>query len=132
MLGLVLSWYCLIELVARILLAHIFVLTGINKILGYDGTTGYMEAMGVPRMLLPLVIILEVGGGLALLVGFKTRLAAAVLAAFTVVAALLFHADFGDKTQMIMFMKNWAMVGGLLMVYTYGAGKLSVDKKMGG
>ncbi len=90
-----------------------------------------MEAMGVPGMLLPLVIILEVVGGLALIVGFKTKWAAAALAGFTVLAAVLFHADFSDQTQMILFMKNWAITGGLLLVYVYGAGELSIDRKLG-
>lgn len=120
-----------IELAGRILLGHIFLLAGINKISGYEGTAGYMEAMGVPGMLLPLVIILEVVGGLALIVGFKTKWAALALAGFTVVAAVLFHADFSDQTQMILFMKNWAITGGLLLVYVYGAGELSVDRKLG-
>jgi len=120
-----------IELAGRVLLGHIFLLAGINKISGYEGTAGYMEAMGVPGMLLPLVIILEVVGGLALIVGFKTKWAAAALAGFTVLAAVLFHADFSDQTQMILFMKNWAITGGLLLVYVYGAGELSIDRKLG-
>ena len=120
-----------IELAGRILLGHIFLLAGINKISAYEGTAGYMEAMGVPGMLLPLVIILEIVGGLALIIGFKTKWAAITLAGFTVVAAILFHADFSDQTQMILFMKNWAITGGLLLVYVYGAGELSVDRKLG-
>ena len=120
-----------IELAGRILLGHIFLLAGINKISGYEGTAGYMEAMGVPGALLPLVIVLEIAGGLALIVGFKTKWAALALAGFTVLAAVLFHADFSDQTQMILFMKNWAITGGLLMVYVYGAGEISMDRKLG-
>ena len=120
-----------IELAGRVLLGHIFLLAGINKISGYEATAGYMEAMGVPGMLLPLVIILEVVGGLALIVGFKTKWAAVALAGFTALAAVLFHADFSDQTQMILFMKNWAITGGLLLVYVYGAGELSIDRKLG-
>ncbi|MGD2054680.1 MAG: DoxX family protein [Gammaproteobacteria bacterium] len=120
-----------IELAGRILLGHIFLLAGINKISGYEGTAGYMEAMGVPGGLLPLVIVLEIVGGLALIIGFKTKWAALALAGFTVLAAVLFHADFSDQTQMILFMKNWAITGGLLMVYVYGAGELSLDRKLG-
>lgn len=120
-----------IELAGRVLLGHIFLLAGINKISAYEGTSGYMEAMGVPGVLLPLVIILEIVGGLALMIGFKTRWAAIALAGFTVLAAVLFHADFGDQTQMILFMKNWAITGGLLLVYVYGAGELSLDRKLG-
>jgi putative oxidoreductase len=120
----------IIELGARIFLAHIFLLAGIGKLgAGYAGTEGYMAAMGVPAILLPLVIALEIGGGLALIVGFCTRWAALALAAFSVVAALIFHRNFGDQMQMILFMKNFAMAGGLLLLYVYGAGALSVDAK---
>jgi putative oxidoreductase len=121
----------IIELAGRVLLGHIFLLAGINKISGYEGTAGYMEAMGVPGMLLPLVIILEIVGGLALIIGFRTKWAALALAGFTVLAAVLFHADFSDQMQMILFMKNWAITGGLLLVYVYGAGELSLDRKLG-
>lgn len=119
------------DLVARVMLAHIFVLAGISKITGYAGTQGYMESMGVPGMLLPLVIALEVGGGLALVVGFKTQWAAFALAAFSLATALLFHTDFANQTQMIMFMKNVAIAGGLVLLGTYGAGTYSLDSKMG-
>ena len=119
-----------IELAGRILLGHIFLLAGINKIPAYEGTAGYMEAVGVPGVLLPLVILLEILGGLALIIGFKTRWAAIALAGFTVLAAILFHADFSDQTQMILFMKNWAITGGLLLVYVYGAGEISMDRKL--
>ena len=119
-----------IELAGRILLGHIFLLAGINKISAYEGTAGYMEAMGVPGMMLPLVILLEIVGGLALIIGFRTRWAAIALAGFTVLAAILFHADFSDQTQMILFMKNWAITGGLLLVYIYGAGEISIDRKL--
>ncbi len=74
-----------------------------------------MEAMGVPGMLLPLVILLVIPGGLALIIGFKTRRAAIALAGFTIVAAILLHADFSDQTRMILSMKNWAITGGLLL-----------------
>ena len=118
------------NLIGRILLAAIFLLAGINKIPGYAGTQAYMESMGVPGMLLPLVIALEIGAALALIVGWQTRLAAAALAVFTIASALLFHADFGDQTQMILFMKNWAIAGGLLLLVAHGAGKLSLDGKL--
>ena len=120
-----------IDVLARILLGHIFLLAGINKISGYDATAGYMEAMGVPGMLLPLVILLEVVGGLMIIVGFRTRWAALALAGFTVLAALLFHADLSDQMQMILFMKNFAITGGLMLLYVHGAGDLSLDKKLG-
>ena len=121
----------IIELAGRVLLGHIFLLAGINKISAYEGTSGYMEAMGVPGMLLPLVIILEIAGGLALIIGFQARWTAMALALFTVLAAILFHTDFADQMQMILFMKNMAITGGLLLVYVYGAGEISMDRKLG-
>lgn len=118
-----------VNLIARILLAHIFLLAGITKITGYEGTVGYMEAMGVPGGMLPLVIALEICGGLALIIGWQTRWAALALAGFCVVTAAIFHTNFADQMQVILFMKNFAMAGGLLMVYAYGAGALSLDAK---
>lgn len=119
-----------LNLVGRILLAHIFILSGVNKITGYSGTQQYMESMGVPGILLPLVILVEVGGGLALLLGWQTRIAAWVLAAFTVASAMIFHANFADQMQMISFMKNMAITGGLLFVAAYGADELSLDYRL--
>lgn len=116
-------------LIARILLAHIFVLAGLSKLgAGYAGTQGYMEAMGVPGMLLPLVILLELGGGLALLIGIKTKLVSWALAIFTIVAAVIFHNNLSDQMQMIMFMKNFAIAGGLLILAEHGAGFYSLDR----
>jgi putative oxidoreductase len=117
------------NLVARILLSQIFILAGINKITGYAGTQGYMESMGLPGMLLPLVIITEIAGGLAVLLGWQTRIAAYALAGFTVLAAILFHGNISDQMQMIMFMKNLAISGGLLLLAVNGAGALSLDER---
>ena len=117
------------SVVARILLAHIFVLAGMNKIMGYAGTQGYMEMMGVPGMLLPLVIILELGGGLALVAGWQARWVAFALAGFSVISALIFHNNLADQVQMIMFMKNLAIAGGLLLIAEHGAGAYSLDNR---
>lgn len=119
------------ELIARLFLGHIFILAGLSKIGGYDATSGYMEAMGVPSMLLPLVIAGEALGGLAIVLGFKTRLAALGLALFSIASALIFHSNFDDQMQSILFMKNISMAGGLLLLVQYGAGALSLDKKLG-
>lgn len=116
-----------IVLLARLLLAHIFLLAGFGKITDYAGTQGYMESMGVPGALLPLVIVLEIGGSLALIFGFFTRWAALALAAFSVVAALIFHRNFDEQMQMILFMKDFAMAGGMLLLYVHGPGALSID-----
>lgn len=119
------------SLVARVLLAHIFILAGLSKMgaEAYAGTQGYMAAMGVPEMLLPLVIMLEVAAGLALIVGWKTRWAAYALASFTVIAAIIFHRDFADQMQMILFMKNLAIAGGLILLAEHGAGVFSLDNR---
>lgn len=117
-----------ISLAARILLAQIFLISGLGKLgAGYATTAAFMATMGVPDVMLPLVILLEIGGALALLAGFLTRWAALTLAGFCVVSALIFHHELGNQIQAIMFMKNLAMAGGLLLLYVHGAGTLSVD-----
>ncbi len=118
-----------ITLVARILIAHIFLLSGLSKLGTYADTQAYMGAMGISGILLPLVIALEIGGGLALIVGFLTRWAALALAGFCIVGAVIFHHNFADQMQMIMFMKDFAMAGGLLLLYVHGAGPFSIDAK---
>lgn len=115
------------QLVARIFLGQIFLISGLLKISGYEGTQGYMEAMGVPGMLLPLVIALEVGGGLAIVTGWQAKLVSMALAAFTLAAAVIFHSNFSDQIQMIMFMKNIAITGGFMLLIVYGAGAYSID-----
>ncbi len=118
-----------IELAGRALLGSLFLLAGIGKIgAGYAGTAGYMDAMGVPGSLLPLVIALEIIGGLMVIAGFKIKWAAYLLAGFTLVAGFIFHSNFADQMQSIMFMKNIAVTGGLLALAANGAGLWSVDK----
>ncbi|MGQ0587231.1 MAG: DoxX family protein [Gammaproteobacteria bacterium] len=115
------------ELAGRVLISAIFILAGASKIGGYAGTQAYMESQGVPGVLLPLVIATELGGGLLVLLGLWTRLAAFALAGFSALAALLFHANFGDPMQQILFMKDFAMAGGFLFLVAHGAGAFSVD-----
>lgn len=115
------------QLVARIFLGHIFLLAGISKISGYAGTQGYMQSVGVPGELLPLVIALEILGGLAIIVGWQTKWAAYALAGFTVLAAALFHNNLSDQMQMILFMKNFAIAGGLMLLAVHGAGAFSIE-----
>jgi len=114
-------------LIGRILLAHIFILAGLGKIGAYAATQGYMEAMSVSGVLLPAVIALQVGGGIALAVGLFTRYTAWALAAFCVISAIIFHNNFADQAQMILFMKNLAISGGLLIIAAVSAGSISVD-----
>ena len=118
-----------IQLVARVFLGHLFLVAGLGKIGAYVGTQGYMEAMGVPGVLLPLVIMLQVGGGLAIIAGWKTKWASIALAAFSVVAAVIFHNNFADQTQMFLFMKNISIAGGFLLLSVHGAGAYSLDNR---
>lgn len=113
----------------RVLIALIFVTAGWSKIGGYAGTQAYMESVGVPGALLPLVIALELGGGLAIVFGLLTRLAALGLAVFSIASAVLFHGG-ADPTQQILFAKNLAMAGGFLFLVAHGAGPISLDAKL--
>ncbi|MGA7748618.1 MAG: DoxX family protein, partial [Gallionella sp.] len=112
---------------ARVLASAIFIVAGYGKLgAGYAGTQAYMASAGAPGALLPLVITLEIGGGIALLLGFQTRLVAFLLAGFCIISGMLFHSG-ADQMQQIMFMKNLAMAGGLLAFTVFGAGRLSLD-----
>ena len=115
-----------VTLVARILMAYIFIIAGWGKLTAYGATAGYMESMGVPAALLPITILVEFGGGLALLFGFQARLAALGLGVFSIITAFIFHGT-DDQMQQINFMKNLAMAGGLFYLMLYGAGRLSLD-----
>jgi putative oxidoreductase len=116
------------DLSGRILISAMFLNAGLGKISGYAGTQGYMEAVGVPGALLPLVIALEVLGAVAIIVGYRTRIVAASLAAFTVVAAVLFHSG-ADQMQQLLFMKNVAVAGGFLFLVAHGAADWSLDAR---
>ena len=113
----------------RALIALIFILAGINKIQGYETTVGYMHQFGVPALLLPGTIALEILGGLAVLVGFYSRLAAIPLALFTVAAAFIFHGNFVDPIQLVLFLKNLAIAGGFLLLFAHGPGAWAVNDK---
>lgn len=115
--------------IGRLLLSMIFIFSGVGKITGYVATQGYMEAMGVPSMLLPLVIAVELCGGIAILLGFQARLVAIVMAGFSVISALLFHQFWIDEAQLNSFMKNIAIAGGFLMICAHGAGAYSLDNQ---
>ena len=117
------------ELGGRILLAALFLLSGLTKLSSYGATAAYMTATGVSSALLPLVIAIEVLGSLAVIVGWHARVAAFLLAGFTLLAASLFHNNFGDQIQMIMFLKDVAITGAFLMLVANGAGPLSLDHR---
>ena len=115
------------ELLGRALISGIFIMAGASKIAGYAGTVAYMESQGVAGALLPLVIATELGGGLLVLLGLWTRAAAFAVGGFSALSALLFHANFADQMQSILFMKDFAMAGGYLFLVVHGAGPLSLD-----
>lgn len=117
------------ELAGRVLLAGLFFISGLGKIGAYSATAGYMQAVGVPGALLPLVIATEVLGAIAIVVGWRTRIVAFLLAGFTLLSALLFHNNFGDPVQTIMFLKNVSIAGGLLLLVATGAGRFSMDAR---
>lgn len=114
-------------LVSRILLAVLFVIAGYGKIQGYNATAEYMQSMHVPTFLLPLVILLELGGGIAIIFGFLTRFTAISIGIFSILAALLFHNDFSQEMNQIMLMKDFGIAGGLFLLASIGAGKYSID-----
>lgn len=117
-----------IPLIARILLAALFLWSGINKILHPTETQQYMAAFGMPftGFFLFAAIVQELVGALFLLTGYRARLGATILIIFTVVATLIFHTNLSDQMQQIMFLKNLAIIGGLLMVVQYGAGNVAL------
>jgi putative oxidoreductase len=118
-----------VELGGRILLASLFFLSGLEKMSSYAAMGGYMHSMGVPAALLPLVIATEVLGSLAVIVGWHTRIAAFLLAGFTLLAGGIFHNNFGDQIQMIMFLKDVSIAGAFLLLVANGAGSLSLDRR---
>lgn len=121
------------SLTGRVLLSAIFLLSGVSKISAPAGMIGYIESVGLPfpTLALAIAILVEVVGGIALILGYRTRLVAAGLAVFSVATALAFHNQLGDQNQFIHFFKNIAMAGGLLQVVAFGTGRFSLDARRG-
>jgi putative oxidoreductase len=117
------------ELLGRILLMSLFLLSGLGKIGAYAATAGYMASVGVPGALLPLVIAIEVLGSLAIILGWQTRIVSLLLAGFSLTTGVLFHDNFADPVQMVMFLKNLSIAGAFLMLAANGAGALSMDAR---
>lgn len=120
-------------LIGRILISLLFIIAGAGKAAAPDGTIGYIASAGLPfpPVAYAGALAMELGGGLLLLIGYQTKWVALALAAFTVVTALIFHNNFADQIQTIMFLKNLAITGGLLQIYAFGAGALSLDERRG-
>jgi putative oxidoreductase len=118
-------------LLGRVLLSAMFILAGFSKLAAIGGTAGWFASIGLPfpTLVTVLVGLLELVGGLAILVGFQTRIAALALAAFTVAATLIAHTDFADMTQLLFFQKNFAIVGGFLILAVFGPGAWALGKR---
>jgi putative oxidoreductase len=123
-----------LPLAGRILVGIVFLLSGISKLADPAGTQAYIASVGLPLPVFGYIVavVVEIGGGLLLLLGYRARLAAIVLAVFTVATAVFFHHAFGDQNQFIHFMKNLAIAGGLLQVAAFGAGSYSLDRRRTG
>jgi putative oxidoreductase len=120
-------------LIGRILLSIMFILAGFAKLTAIGGTAGYFGNLGLPAPTIVAVLagLLELFGGLAVLVGYQTRIAAIALAVFTVAATAVAHLDFADQMQVLMLQKNLAIAGGFLVLAVFGPGALSLDAKRG-
>ncbi|MEO9337372.1 DoxX family protein [Mesorhizobium sp. SB112] len=120
-------------LVGRVLLSILFILAGFSKLTAIAGTAGFFESLGLPVPTVTAVVVglVELLGGLAVLVGFKTRIAAIVLALFTVGATVVAHLDFSQAGNALMLQKNFAIAGGFLVLAAVGAGALSIDGRRG-
>ncbi len=117
------------DLIGRVFISGIFLLSGYNKIVNYDGTVGWMESFGLPGFLLIPAIILEILAPLLIIIGYQTRIAAGVLSLFCIATAVIFHTDFSNQMQLIAFMKNIALAGGFLFLVVNGAKGFCLDKK---
>ena len=117
------------DLIGRVFISGIFLLSGFNKIGNYDGTIGWMESFGLPGFLLIPAIVLEIVAPILIIVGYQTKIAAAALSLFCIATAFIFHNDFSDQMQIIAFMKNIALAGGFLFLVANGAKGYCLDKK---
>ena len=117
----------IVEFVGRIFLSTLFLIEGVGKISMKDDVVMYMEDYGVPGVLFIPALILEILFPLLLILGYKTKFAALIMALFTLTVAIIFHTNFIEGMEMIFFLKDIAIAGGFLIVFAYGPGKLSLD-----
>ena len=118
-----------LDLFARVLISALFFLNGIFKINNYEGTIGWIESFGLPGILIIPAIALEIIGPILIVIGYQTRIAAAVLSLFCFATAIIFHNDFADQVQLTAFLKNIALAGGFLFLVVNGAKGFCLDKK---
>ena len=117
----------IVELLARIFLSALFLIEGVGKIFSKEQVVMYMEDYSVPGILFVPAVVLEIIFPLLLIVGYKTKLAALVMSLFTLTVAIIFHTDFSNGMQLVFFLKDLAIAGGLLVVFVYGSNKFSLD-----
>jgi len=120
----------IVEILGRLLLSAIFLINGIVKIFNYEGTIQYMENFDVPGYLIIPAITVEILFPILLIIGYYTKFSALVLSLFTLVLAVIFHTDFSNQMQLMSFLKNIAIAGGFLIIFVYGPGKYSLDRKL--
>ena len=118
-----------LPLLGRVLIGAPFILSGVSKLATHDATVGYISSVGLafPQLGWLIALAVEIGGGALLLIGYRARLVALVVALFTLATAIVFHRNFADQNQMIHFLKNIMIVGGLLQIVYFGAGPMSID-----
>ena len=119
----------ILDLIGRVFISGVFLLSGFSKIGNYDGTVGWMESFGLPGFLLIPAIILEIIAPILIIIGYQTRIAAGALSLFCLATAIIFHTDFSDQMQFVAFMKNLALAGGFLFLVVNGARGYCLDKK---
>ena len=119
----------LVDLIGRILISSVFLLSGYNKIFSYDSTVTWMEGYGVPGFLLWPTIVLEIVLPIFIIIGYKTQLSAILLAIFSITTAIIFHLDFSNQMQTIALLKNFGLAGGFLFIAIHGTGDWAIDKK---
>ena len=120
----------ILDLVGRVFISLVFLLSGINKIGNYEGTIEWMESIGIPGIFLIPAIILEIIAPILIIVGYKVKISASLLSIFCIATAIIFHNDFSNQMQFISFMKNIALAGGFLFIVVNGAKDFSLDKKL--
>ena len=120
----------ILNLIGRILISSVFLISGFNKINQYDGTIEWMESFGVPGILIIPAILLEIIGSLMIIIGYKTRVIATLFSIFCITLAIIFHNDFSNQIEFISFMKNIGLAGGFLFLVVSGAKDFSLDKKL--